>query len=236
MDVRGREGVAASFQFVVRRRLDRKHDLPLGLRLVFDLEQGRCYVHQIANAGLIAQKNGRLQNWPEVASQRLQVGDILVAVNDKRDHAIMSQELHTAPSVHILVYRPPASQVLTFTTPASSVPCGAQPSPSSERSTSSRAAVTLPEGCAELVFAVPVQLEHVDAGGVFKVFIHYNCDAEPERGYLSLSRGDFVQVQAETRQGGDGVANLYHDYVFGMKAGGGEQGWFPAAILTTPAA
>ena len=76
-----------------------------------------------------------------------------------------------------------------------------------------------------------VPTESLDAGGCFQACADYAAHMEPQRGYLSLSKGDLVNVRRGTREPGEG-RNLYFEYVFGGRTmTPHDEGWLPTGIL-----
>ena len=235
------------FQFVVRRGAEQKPK-PLGVSLAFknDAPSGLwyCHVSEIQNNGAVFCKNGRLQKLPEVANQQLQASDRLLSVNGRRDYEGMRSELHCACILHLHVLREEGyRQQQPEKSNPSLIPEGTdmmisqqqRETINSERAPGSEIDLVIPKDDDD---EVPQQLT-VGSNAtvnvvVFKVVTKYSGDdLEPERGYLSLSPGEFVEVYPTSLQSGD-KNNKYQEYVYGRKASGlQEWGWLPIDVIRT---
>ena len=213
------------FQFEVRRDAEQKPK-PLGVLLEFerDASSGLCYCHvrEIQNNGAVFCRNGTLQNLPEVANQQLQVNDRLLSVNGQCDYEGIRSQLHYACTLHLHVLRgedygqqQPEESNLSLNPEGSDMMISQQQwktinlkrAPGSERNA-----------------AVNVDVVEVETD-------YPGDDLEPEYGYMSLSRGDLVEVYFKSLQPGD-KNNKYQEYVYGRKASCLQEcGWLPTAII-----
>ena len=232
------------FQFVVQRDAEQKSK-PLGVVLEFerDASSGLCYCHvrEIRNNGAVFCKNGTLQNLPEVANQQLQANDRLLSVNGQRDYKGMRSELHYACTLHLHVLREEGyRQQQPEKSNPSLIPGGShmmisqqqRETINSERAPGSEIDLVIPKDDDE----VPQQLTvgsnaTVDVVVVEVVTEYSGDDLEPERGYLSLSPGEFVEVYPSSLQQGE-KNNRYRECVYGRKAYGlQEWGWLPTDVI-----
>ena len=240
----------ADFQFVVHRDVDAVTGLePVGFSLQADtFEDGgeRLQVRKIHRGGLVDRHNEWLCSLDGfgadvLRSRTLRPDDFILVVNGRRSFADMKEELRTALSLHLAVRRPRCDHRASTGAPAAAAsrlaedgrPCDADLVDSLPDAVVPRGRPKdppVPVWPLRVSSPVAALREELRAGGHFEVRRAYDgvefVDGLQQLGYLAVSSGEFVSVQANTFDAG-AVGNQDSFYVFGWLDDSSRAGWLP---------